>query len=237
MTGASRGIGRATAERLAADGRAVVLVSRIAQTLEEVKQSIQQKGGRAEVRTCDVNDAGALNDLIDDVASTFGRLDILVNNAGMTRDGLLLRMSDADFDDVISVNLRSAFVACRAAARPMMRGRFGRIVNVSSVTGVSGNAGQANYAAAKAGLAGMTKSIARELGPKGITANVIAPGFIETEMTSNLSQQIKDEVLRNIAARRFGTAEEIAHAIAFITSDQASFYSGQVMVVDGGMAM
>jgi len=237
VTGASRGIGRAAAKVLASDGRLVVLVSRTRDALEGVKDEIQRAGGQAEVRACDVNDGNELTGLIDEVASTHGRLDILVNNAGMTRDGLILRMSDADFDDVISVNLRSAFVACRAAARPMMRGRFGRIVNVSSVTGVIGNAGQSNYAAAKAGLAGMTKSIAKELGSKGITANVIAPGFVETDMTASLPQQLKDEAIRNIAVRRFGTVEEIAHAVSFLTSDLASYISGQVLVVDGGLAM
>lgn len=237
ITGASRGIGRATATRLAADGRLVVLVSRTSEALEEVKQAIQSQGGKAVVRACDVTDAAAITSMIDEVASTHGRLDILVNNAGMTRDGLLLRMSDADFDDVINVNLRSAFVACRAAARPMMRGRFGRIVNIGSVTGVMGNSGQANYAAAKAGLAGLTKSIAKELGSKGITANVIAPGFVETVMTSGLPQQLKDEAEKHIPVRRFGTVDEIAHSIAFVTSDLASYITGQVIVVDGGLAM
>lgn len=237
MTGASRGIGRATALQLAKEGRLVVLVSRKADTLEEVRAAIVCAGGAAEIRACDVADGEALNAMIEEVASTHGRLDILVNNAGMTRDGLILRMSDADFDDVININLRSAFIACRAAARPMMRGRFGRIVNIGSVTGINGNAGQSNYAAAKAGLVGFTKSVAKELGSKGITANVIAPGFIATAMTDGLPQQIKDEVAKNVPVRRFGTAEEVAHAVCFLAADQAAYVTGQVIVVDGGLAM
>jgi 3-oxoacyl-[acyl-carrier protein] reductase len=237
VTGASRGIGKAIAQRLAADGRLVILVARSVESLEAVRTEISARGGAAEVRACDVGDGEALNGLIEEVASTHGRLDILVNNAGITRDGLILRMSDKDFDDIILINLRSAFVACRAAARPMMRNRFGRIINIGSVTGLIGNAGQANYAAAKAGLVGMTKSIAKELGSKGITANVIAPGFVETEMTQKLGQQLKEEASRNIAVRRFGTAEEIAHAASFVASDGASYITGQVITVDGGLAM
>lgn len=175
--------------------------------------------------------------LIEEVASTHGRLDIMVNNAGITRDGLILRMSDKDFDDVINVNLKSAFVACRAAARPMMRNRFGRIINIGSVTGLMGNPGQANYAAAKAGLSGLTKTIAKELGSKGITANVIAPGFVDTEMTANLPQELKDGAAKMTAVRRFGRAEEIAHAVSFVASDLASYVTGQVIVVDGGLDM
>lgn len=237
VTGASRGIGRAIATRLAADGKLVVLTSRTVEALEEVRQHIESSGGQAEVRACDVGDGDALTALIEEVASTHGRLDILVNNAGITRDGLILRMSDQDFDEVLRVNLRSAFIACRAAARPMMRSRFGRIINIGSVTGLMGNAGQANYAAAKAGLVGLTKSIAKELGSKGVTANLVAPGFVDTDMTVNLPQQLKDEACKMIAARRFGTAEEIAHAVSFVASDLASYVTGQVIVVDGGLAM
>ena len=196
-----------------------------------------RSGGKADVRACDVAQTEALAQMIEEVAGTLGRLDILVNNAGMTRDGLILRMSDADFDDVITTNLKSTFVACRAAARPMMRGRYGRIVNIGSVTGLNGNSGQTNYAAAKAGVVGLTKSIAKELGSKGITANVVAPGFVETEMTAPLPQALKDEVIRNIAVRRFGTPAEIADAVAFLASEQAAYITGQVLVIDGGLAM
>ena len=215
----------------------MVLVARSAENLEVTCGQITANGGSAEARVCDVADSEALNSLIEEVASTHGRLDILVNNAGMTRDGLILRMSDKDFDDVLNTNLRSAFVACRAAARPMMRGRFGRIVNVGSVTGIIGNSGQANYAAAKAGLTGLTKSIAKELGSKGITANLVAPGFIETDMTASLPDHLKDELIKRLPVRRFGTPEEIAHAVSFLTSDQAGYVTGQTIVVDGGLAM
>jgi 3-oxoacyl-[acyl-carrier protein] reductase len=237
VTGASRGIGRAIAERLSRDGCTVVLVSRTIETLQEVHESIAAAGGRAEARACDVAEGEAVSALVEEAASTHGRLDILVNNAGITRDGLLLRMSDADFDDVLRVNLRSAFVACRAAARPMMRQRFGRIINVGSVSGLMGNAGQANYAAAKAGLVGLTKSIAKELGSKGITANVVAPGFIETDMTAGLPQQLKDEVMKTLPLRRFGRPDEIAHAVSYLASDDAGYVTGQVLVIDGGLAM
>ncbi len=213
----------------------MVLVSRSIEALETVRQDIAAAGGAAEVRACDVSDAEALASMIEEVASTHGRLDILVNNAGVTRDGLILRMSNADFDTVIAVNLRSAFVACRAAARPMMRGRFGRIVNIGSVTGIIGNAGQTNYAAAKAGLIGLTKTLAAELGSKGITANVVAPGFVETSMLDGLSRDRKEELMKTLPVRRFGQPDEIAHAVSFVSSDLAGYFTGQVLVVDGGL--
>jgi 3-oxoacyl-[acyl-carrier protein] reductase len=236
VTGASRGIGQAVAERLAADGRLVVLVSRSAEALESVRGKIEADGGTAEVRPCDIGDGNAFSTLIEETASTHGRLDILVNNAGVTRDGLLLRMSDDNFDEVIHVNLRSAFIACRAVARPMMRGRFGRIVNIGSVIGLIGNTGQVNYAAAKAGLIGLTKTVAKELGVKGITANMVAPGFVETEMLDQVPQQRKDDLIKALPLRRFGCTEEIAHAVSFVTSDLAGYMTGQVLVVDGGLA-
>ena len=236
ITGASRGIGRAIAKRLASDGCHVVLVSRTQSSLNEVAKEIESDGGTATVQLCDVGDGEALAALIEQVVEDRGRLDILINNAGITRDGLLLRMSDEDFDDVMQVNLRSAFITCRAAARQMMRQKFGRIINVGSVTGLMGNPGQANYAAAKAGLVGMTKTIAKELGPKGITANVIAPGFVDTEMTAELPDKLKEEVCKTLPARRFGSVEEIAHAVSFLASDMAGYVTGQVLVVDGGLA-
>ncbi len=236
MTGASRGIGRAIAERLAAEGRLVVLVSRSAETLEQVRAAIESEGRQAEIRACDVTQSELMTELIEEVASTHGRLDILVNNAGMTRDGLILRMSDADFDEVIAVNLRSVFITARAAARPMMRGRFGRIVNIGSVTGLIGNPGQVNYAAAKAGLIGLTKSLAKELAPKGITANVVAPGFVETDMLASLTPQQKEKAVKAIPTRRLGRIEEVAHAVSFVASDLAGYMTGQVLVIDGGLA-
>jgi 3-oxoacyl-[acyl-carrier protein] reductase len=237
VTGASRGIGRAIAERLARDGRHVVGVARSVDNLNDTTAAVSAAGGRFEAMACDAGDAGALSALVEGVADRHGRLDILVNNAGITKDGLLLRMSDQDFDSVINVNLRSAFVACRAAARPMMKGRFGRIVNIGSVSGLMGNAGQVNYAAAKAGLVGLTKSIARELGSKGITANVVAPGFIETDMTAVLPPQVKEQALPGIPLKRFGTPSDIAAAVGWLTGEDGGYVTGQVIVVDGGMAM
>ncbi len=237
VTGASRGIGRAIALRLAKDGRHVVLVSRTSGPLGEVKSQIEEAGGSASAVAVDVGDAAAWQAAVERIAEEHGRLDILVNNAGITRDNLLLRMSDDEFDDVVRINLKSAFVACRAAARPMMRGRFGRVVNIASTSGVVGNAGQANYAAAKAGLIGLTKSLARELGGKGVTANVIAPGFIETDMTSSLGEQVRDRVLEGMAVKRFGTPEDIAEAVSYMTGENAGFLTGQVLCVDGGLTM
>lgn len=240
VTGASRGIGKAIALRLAdptKGNRHVVLMARSEGPLNDLKAQIEAAGGAASVATADVGDAKALQAAIDGVAERCGRLDILVNNAGITKDGLALRMSDEDWDLVLDTNLKSAFVATRAAARHMMRGKFGRIVNISSTSGVVGNAGQANYAAAKAGMIGLTKSIAKELGGKGITCNAVAPGFITTDMTENLPQQVKDDLQKFIAVRRLGTPEDIAAAVAYVTSDDAGFLSGQCLVVDGGMTM
>jgi 3-oxoacyl-[acyl-carrier protein] reductase len=231
VTGASRGIGRAIAERLAKDGRHVVLVARSAEGLAATDAAIKAAGG-----SCDIANSADVQQLVDGVAETHGRLDILVNNAGITRDTLLLRMTDEQWDEVLNVNLRSVFVACRAALRPMMRGKFGRIVNIGSVSGLSGNAGQANYAAAKAALVGFTKTVAKEMGAKNITANVVAPGFIETDMTDILGDAVKTAVLPNIPVRRFGKPEEIAAAVAYATSDEAGFFTAQTIVVDGGMA-
>ncbi|MFG0286518.1 MAG: 3-oxoacyl-[acyl-carrier-protein] reductase [Phycisphaerales bacterium JB039] len=237
VTGASRGIGRAIAERLAAEGRHVVLMSRSEGPLNDLKGSIEAAGGAASVKAVDVGDGAALGAAIEGIASEHGRLDILVNNAGITRDNLIMRMSDEEFDEVLRVNLRSAFVACRAAARPMMKGRFGRIVNIASTSGVVGNSGQANYAAAKAGLIGLTKTLARELGGKGVTANVIAPGFIETDMTAGLPDDIKEGVQKMMAVRRLGTPADIAAAVAYVSSDEAGYLTGQTICVDGGLTM
>ena len=237
VTGASRGIGRAIAHALAEDGRHVVLVARNTVKLETVKGEIQQAGGDASVAVCDLSDQTALETLIEETAKVHGRLDILVNNAGITRDNLVLRMSDEEFDEVIATNLRSAFIACRAAARPMMRGKWGRIVNVASVAGLAGNAGQANYAAAKSGLLGLTKSLAKELAGKKITANVIAPGFIETDMTDSLPDAVKEGARSHTPLNRFGQADEVAAAVAFLCGEKAGYITGQTLAVDGGMTM
>ena len=237
VTGASRGIGEGIARRLAADGRRVILMSRSAGPLEALAEEINAAGGAAHARAVDVGDADAFGAAIEAVAKEHGRLDVLVNNAGITRDNLALRMSDEEFDEVIRVNLKSVFVGCRAAARPMMKGRFGRLVNIGSTSGVIGNAGQANYCAAKAGLIGMSKAFARELGGKGITANVVAPGFIKTDMTANLPEETAKKFTAALSVRRLGEVEDIAAAVAYIQSDGAGYVTGQTLCVDGGLTM
>ena len=237
VTGASRGIGRAIAQRLAKDGKHVVLASRTEGPLTDLASSIAEAGGQASILAVDVGDAEALRAGVEGVIEKHGRLDIVVNNAGITRDNLSLRMTDDEFSEVIRVNLMSAFVTCRAAARAMMRHKFGRIINIGSTSGVVGNSGQANYAAAKAGLIGLTKSLGRELGGKGITANVIAPGFIETDMTAGLPAEIKDRVVQAMAIKRLGRPEDIAAAVSYVASDEAGFLTGQVICVDGGLTM
>ncbi|MBL4701030.1 MAG: 3-oxoacyl-[acyl-carrier-protein] reductase [Phycisphaeraceae bacterium] len=237
ITGASRGIGEASARLMARHGRHVVLVARGLDQLEKIAHEITQAGGKASVYKCDITDHTALAQLVEKVADDHGRLDILVNNAGITRDNLLLRMTDEEFDDVIACNLRSCFVTCRAALRQMMRGKFGRIINVSSVSGVIGNPGQANYAAAKSGLIGFTKTIAKEMASKKITANVVAPGFVETAMTKDLPDRVKKFATQVTPLQRFGKPEELAAAINFLTSEDAGFITGQVLCVDGGMSM
>lgn len=237
VTGGSRGIGAAIVHRLAKDGLHVVAVARNQDKLAEVVQAAEGQGGAAEALACDVADPAALANAIETIADKHGRLDVLVNNAGITRDGLLLRMEDADWDAVIDTNLKSAFVATRAATRTIMRSKTGRIINISSVSGVAGNAGQVNYAASKSGLIGMSKSVARELAGKGVTCNVVAPGFITTDMTDVLNDKIKDAAKSAIPLRRFGEANEIAAAVSFLASPEASYITGQVLCVDGGMAM
>lgn len=235
VTGASRGIGRAISTRLASDGCIVALIARDVDTLAEVQTEIEKAGGTASSHTCDLQDSAAFVSTIESIVEQYGRVDVLVNNAGMTRDGLMLRMTDEDFDCVINVNLKAVFAGCRTVARPMMKGRWGRVINITSVTGLSGNAGQANYAAAKAGLVGLTKTIAKEFGSKGITANAIAPGFIETDMTADLGEDIRKSVEGNLPLRRYGQPEEIAAAVSFLASEDAGYVTGQVIVVDGGL--
>lgn len=237
VSGASRGIGKAVAMRLASQGRHVVCCSRSQDSLNEVKEAIEAAGGKASVCAVDVGDRDAWKAAIEGIIKEHSRLDILINNAGITRDNLSLRMSDEEWDEVIGVNLTSAFVAIRACARTMMKQRFGRIVNIASTSGLVGNAGQANYAAAKSGLLGLSKTIARELGPKGVTCNVVAPGFIQTDMTANLPEDITRKLTDNLPVKRLGEAQDIAAACAYLSADDAGFITGQTITVDGGMTM
>lgn len=238
VTGASRGIGRAIALELASRGAFVVVnYNGSKDRAEEVKKEIEAAGGKAEVYQCNVSDFEKCQAFIQDVIKTYGRLDILVNNAGITRDGLLMKMSEEDFDKVIETNLKGTFNTIRFASRQMLKQRSGRIINMSSVVGIAGNAGQANYASSKAGVIGLTKAVARELASRGITVNAIAPGFIETEMTEVLSDAVKEASVAQIPLGRFGKPEDIAKTAAFLASDDAGYITGQVIQVDGGMAI
>jgi len=239
VTGGSRGIGEAIVHALAADNIHVIAVARNTEKLAAVIQTASAKGlpGGVESFSVDIANPAALTAAIEQTIEKHGRLDILVNNAGITKDGLFMRMEDSDWDDVINTNLKSAFVACRAAARTMIRAKWGRIINIASVSGIIGNAGQVNYSASKAGVIGMTKSIARELAGKQVTANCVAPGFITTDMTDVLPPQLKEKVVEFIPLRRFGTPSDIAHAVSYLASDKAAYITGQVLAVDGGMTM
>lgn len=238
VTGASRGIGRAIALRLAKEGAFVILnFNGSEERAREAVAEIEAAGGKAEAIGCDVSDFHGAEAFFAEIIKKYGRVDILVNNAGITRDGLLMRMSEEDFDRVIAINLKGAFNCIRHVSRQMIKQRSGRIVNISSVSGVMGNAGQANYCASKAGIIGLTKSAARELSARGITVNAVAPGFIDTEMTRVLSDQVKEHAVGQIPLGHFGRPEDIAEAVAFLASDRAGYITGQVLSVDGGMAM
>jgi 3-oxoacyl-[acyl-carrier protein] reductase len=237
VTGGGRGIGRATAIRLGSDGARVgINYKGNTAAAEETKRAVEAAGARAALIQGDVSvDVEAERVVKDALAFGDGKLDILVNNAGITRDNLLLRMSAEEWDAVLDLNLRGAFLVTKAALRPMMKQRGGRIVNVSSIAGVMGNAGQANYSAAKAGLIAFTKTVAREMASRNITANAVAPGFVPTDLTSIVSKDVQDAMLKQIPLARFGTALDVANAIAFLASDEAAYITGQVLIVDGGM--
>jgi 3-oxoacyl-[acyl-carrier protein] reductase len=238
VTGGSRGIGRAIALALAGAGATVVVNYRGNQAAaDETVAAITAAEGRAVAVQADVGTAEDVERLFKTAAEQFGRVDILVNNAGITRDTLLLRMKDDDFDAVIDTNLRGLFLCTRAALRPMTRARFGRIINITSVVGLVGNAGQANYAAAKAGIIGFTKSAAREMASRGITVNAVAPGYIETELTGVLDDKVRAAILENVPLGRLGTPEDVAGVVCFLASDAAAYITGQTFTVDGGMVM
>jgi 3-oxoacyl-[acyl-carrier protein] reductase len=237
VTGASRGIGRAIAERLAADGFVVAVNYRSRRdAADEVVAAIESAGGTAMAVAGDVGDADAVAKMIGTVEEALGPIAVLVNNAGITADDLLLRMKPEQWDTVIQTNLSSAYTCTKAVLRGMLKARWGRVVNVTSVSGIAGNPGQANYAAAKAGLIGFTKSVAKEVGSRGITVNAVAPGFVDTDMTDALGDDVKEAVLPSISLGRFGTPAEIAGAVGYLASDDASYVTGQVLVVDGGLS-
>ena len=239
VTGGARGIGRSICLTLAEQGATVVAADLntdgLAETAQEAKNN--KLTGTVVPKTLDVTDSDAVGTFVDQVVEEFGKIDILVNNAGITRDGLLMNMEDEQFDLVLNVNLRSVFLMTRAISRHMVRARYGRIVNIASVSGMMGNPGQCNYAASKAGVIGFTKTVAKELGRRNITANAVAPGFIDTDMTQTLPDKVKEAVKQVIPCRKFGTATDVAAAVAFLASPQAQYVAGQVLAVDGGLNM
>lgn len=238
ITGASRGIGRAIALKFAQNGANVIINYSSSQSqAEELKEEIEKIGTKAMIIKCDVSNADEVSQMFSQVEKEFGRLDILVNNAGITKDGLILRMNEEDFDKVIAINLKGAFLCARAAAKMMVKQRSGNIIYISSVVGIAGNIGQANYAASKAGIIGLTKSLAKELASRNIRVNAIAPGFIKTDMTEVLSDKVKEVMLSSIPLGRFGEADEVANVALFLASNLSSYITGQVIVVDGGMIM
>jgi 3-oxoacyl-[acyl-carrier protein] reductase len=239
VTGAGRGIGKAIAETLARQGVTVICVSKSADSCGATAAAIAGSGGKARAMAVDVADGAAIARAAELLLAEFPAIDILVNNAGITRDGLLFRMSDADWNDVIATNLTSCFHWTKWLARPMTRARWGRIVNIASVSGIMGNAGQANYSAAKAGMIGLTKTLAREFASRNVTVNAVAPGFIKTDMTSEFvnQQDVADKILNTVPLRRFGEASDVAHMAAYLCSEEAGYITGQVFTVDGGMAM
>jgi 3-oxoacyl-[acyl-carrier protein] reductase len=237
VTGAARGIGRAIVMELLKQGRIVAGLDMNAEQLKELEKVVAEAGYSVVTKCVDITKTDKLNEVMEELAKQYDGIGILVNNAGITRDRLMMQMSDDEYDILMSVNLRAAFMATRAALRPMIRNKFGRIISISSIAGIMGQAGSANYAASKAGLIGMTKSIVREVAKKGITANCVAPGFIVTDMTNMLPEVVKEAALAIIPAKKLGTPEDVAKAVAFLASDESGYINGQVLQVDGGMAM
>lgn len=237
VTGSTRGIGKAVAESFAAQGAFVLILGRNEAQAKEVAASIEKNGGKAVGYACDVTNFSQTQETVNKILDNHHRIDILVNNAGITRDNLILRMSEEDFDEVIQVNLKGAFNVTKAVTKPMVKARKGKIINIASVIGITGNAGQANYAASKAGIIGFSKSIARELASRGVTSNVVAPGYVQTDMTDKLSDAVRQEVLTRIPLGRLGQAQDIAGVCLFLASNAADYITGQTIVVDGGLVI
>lgn len=237
ISGSARGIGKAIAERLASEGARIIISDIMIDAAEKTVQEFKEKGYEAFAIKADVSNSDDVKALIKEAVAKYQTLDIMVNNAGITRDTLMIRMKESDWDLVLNINLKGAFLMTQATAKIMMKQRFGKIVNISSVVGQTGNAGQSNYSASKAGLIGLTKSSARELASRGITVNAIAPGFIESEMTEKLSDEVREEFMKATALKRFGKPEDIAAAVAFLVSDDASYITGQILAVNGGLLM
>lgn len=237
ITGAARGIGRAIAEKLASEGADLAICDLQAGWLAETAESVKSLGVRVECFEADVSKGEDADKVVAGVLEGFGKIDIMVNNAGITKDGLLMRMSESDWDAVISVNLRGTFLFTKAVAKPMMKQRSGAIVNIASIIGLIGNAGQCNYAASKAGVIALTKSAAKELAPRNIRVNAVAPGFIQSKMTDALSEEVRNKMLEAIPAKRFGVPEDVANAVSFLAGEASSYMTGQVLTVSGGMVM
>ncbi|HWP30257.1 MAG TPA: 3-oxoacyl-[acyl-carrier-protein] reductase [Fimbriimonadales bacterium] len=237
ITGASRGIGKEIAIALAREGADVACIAKTVEALEKTINEITSLNKKALALACDVGVSEETAKSVEQVLQSFGRIDILINNAGITRDNLILRMKDEDWDEVIRVNLKGAFHMIREVAKPMLKARYGRIVNITSIVGISGQVGQANYAASKAGLIGLTKAVAKELGGRGITCNAVAPGFIESDMTRGLGQEMREEIIKRTPLGRLGTAEDVTGAVVFLSGDSARYITGQVLIVDGGLTL
>ena len=237
VTGASRGIGSAIAKKLAENGAKVALNARTNDALLNIQNIIQSKNGKAEIMIGDVSSLNSFMGIVKNTIEKWGQIDILINNAGITKDNIIMRMNDSDWDDVLNINLKGCFNGIKSVSKPMMKNKYGRIINITSIIGQIGNSGQSNYAASKAGIIGLTRSMAKELGSRNITVNAIAPGYIATNMTEKLNDEIKNKMKSSVPLAKFGDPEDVANAVCFLVSDDASYISGQTLNIDGGMVM